>query len=218
MSEIPGHLYVAIGAVVAIIAGIFSYFNLVTSKETKISEFRQNWIDSLRQDISKYVSSMQSLISFEDYINHHLDENEKLKTLKRRADLHDIFFDAYNSIHLRINKNETNAKAKEISDNFISALENAHKAFKAEREDLEYLLEQVKSNAELLLKHEWNRVRDGEKTYQYAKKGALIFTSITIVIFILLTIFIATPGNIVKQLPSPTNNINKQLSNHQKIF
>jgi hypothetical protein len=41
---------------VAFIAGIVSFVGLVISKENKISEFRQTWIDELRKDISDYIA------------------------------------------------------------------------------------------------------------------------------------------------------------------
>jgi hypothetical protein len=174
--DLPGHLYIAVGAVVAsIIAGAFSYFNLVTAKETKVSEFRQEWINELRKEISLYVSSMQALVTLEEYLGVHLeDELRNMEIIKRRADLHDATLNAYNSIHLRINKNEDDEKAKKINDTFILSIEEAHLQRNAgEIDDLGYHLELVITNAEALLKHEWNRVRDGEKSYRRAKNSAL---------------------------------------------
>ena len=208
MIELPGHFYIAVGAITAaIIAGVFSYFNLVTSKETKISEFRQNWINDLRKDITTYVSSMQSLETFENYINDHLEDKIKdLDIVNKRAELHDAALSAYNSIHLKINKNEKNKKAKEVNDNFLQALDEAHENRKAgETEDIGYLLEQVISNAEALLKREWNRVRDGEKSYRWSKNGALLFLIVTMIVFISVVFYIVTynPNNRLD------NNINK---------
>lgn len=201
MIDIPGHLYIAIGAVTAsIIAGVFSYFNLVTSKETKISEFRQDWINELRKDVSAYVSSMQSLVTFESYISAHIEDKlTDLEIIKRRAELHDSALVAYNSIQLRINKNETKGKAKEINDNFILSLDNAHESRKAGKtDDLGYLLEQIIKNAEPLLKHEWNRVRDGEKAYRWSKSGALLLLLISITTFILAmyALSVGKPSNL----------------------
>jgi hypothetical protein len=43
----------AVGAVIAaIIAGSIALLGLIISKEQKVSEFRQQWIDALRQDIA----------------------------------------------------------------------------------------------------------------------------------------------------------------------
>jgi hypothetical protein len=41
---------------VAMIAGAFSLLGLVISKEQKVSEFRQTWIDALREDISELIA------------------------------------------------------------------------------------------------------------------------------------------------------------------
>ena len=125
MNNIPSHLYIAIGAVLAsIIAGVFSYFNLVTSKETKVSEFRQEWINELRKEISLYVSSLQSLVNFESYIDTHLKEKLiELNIIQRRDELHSMALTAYNSIQLRINKNEKNIKALERHPHSILSLD-----------------------------------------------------------------------------------------------
>ena len=49
MDQIPS---VAVGAVVAaLIAGTVSLLGLIISKEQKTSEFRQAWIDALRNDL-----------------------------------------------------------------------------------------------------------------------------------------------------------------------
>jgi len=220
MIEIPGHLYIAIGAVTAsIIAGVFSYFNLVTSKETKISEFRQDWINELRKDISKYVSSMQSLMTFESYIKDHLeDEMTNLEILKRRAELHDATLASYNFIQLRINKNENDAKAKKINNSFILSLEKAHENRKTGgAEGLDSLLEQVITNAEALLKHEWNRVRDGEKSYRWSKHGALLLLAISITTFILVGFFIGSYDSkeaLIDSSQSPTSTNIKSNKNN----
>lgn len=43
MTQLPNHIFIAFGAIVAtIITEIFSYITLIATKESKISEFRQN--------------------------------------------------------------------------------------------------------------------------------------------------------------------------------
>lgn len=227
MIELPGHLYIAIGAVTAsIIAGVFSYFNLVTSKETKISEFRQDWINELRKDISAYVSSMQSLETFESYIKEHLeDQITNLEIIRKRAELHGSALSAYNSIQLRINKHEKNKKAKKVNNNFILALDEAHENRKGGEEgDLGYLLEQVITNAEGLLKHEWNRVRDGEQSYRRSKNGALLLLVMSIAAFSVVGFYIYNykPSNIpipVEQCPPPqsTKETKESISGSNEI-
>lgn len=190
MENFPSHIYIAIGAVIAaLIAGVFSYLGLITSKETKISEFRQLWINALRKDISSYVSSMRSLLIFEDHMINKVDKKKKRKkntkidpteVLIKQACLHDEALKSYYSICLRINRNENKEEAKEINNSFITPLEGSLNLFQSElrteqSDQINRLLEAVIENGERLLKHEWDRVREGEKAYNLAKLAHIIF-------------------------------------------
>src|SRR2546425_12855989 len=63
--NIPSSAYPAIGAVMAaIIAAGISFLVTVLSKEQKTSEFRQAWIDALRNDLSEFISTIDALTSF----------------------------------------------------------------------------------------------------------------------------------------------------------
>ncbi len=60
--DLPSNWLIAAGAVTAsLIAGLFSFLSLILSKEQKISEFRQNWIDNVQEDLSTYISSLYSI-------------------------------------------------------------------------------------------------------------------------------------------------------------
>jgi len=52
-------LYMAIGPIIAAIIGaVVTLASLIISKESKLSEFRQAWIDSLRQEIADFLSNI----------------------------------------------------------------------------------------------------------------------------------------------------------------
>ncbi|MBS3927686.1 MAG: hypothetical protein KGZ65_03740 [Sphingomonadales bacterium] len=52
-------LYMAIGPIIAAIIGaVVTLASLIISKESKLSEFRQAWIDSLRQEIADLLSNI----------------------------------------------------------------------------------------------------------------------------------------------------------------
>jgi len=52
-------LYMAIGPIIAAIIGaVVALVSLIISKESKLSEFRQAWIDSLRQEIADFLSNI----------------------------------------------------------------------------------------------------------------------------------------------------------------
>ncbi|BBC41815.1 hypothetical protein PDPE_1-02656 [Photobacterium damselae subsp. piscicida] len=56
----------------AMIAGFFAFINLISSKEQKVSEFRQDWINQLRDAISEYISSLSYLSIL---YKHHLEQD-----------------------------------------------------------------------------------------------------------------------------------------------
>jgi hypothetical protein len=94
------------GAVLAAaIGGAFSFLSLVVAKEQKISEFRQAWIDGLRQDIANFVAAAYHMavrvldeaeMSREELIKFRADIQETQETLAR----------CNASIRLRVNPSE----------------------------------------------------------------------------------------------------------------
>jgi hypothetical protein len=56
--SIPSDAWQVIGAIFAgMVAGLVSFLVTILAKEQKTSEFRQAWIDSLRQDLSDFASA-----------------------------------------------------------------------------------------------------------------------------------------------------------------
>jgi hypothetical protein len=65
---LPSTAYVAAGAVLAAsITGGISFVNLVISKDQKTSEFRQAWIDALRNDISEMTGHIFRISTLCEY-------------------------------------------------------------------------------------------------------------------------------------------------------
>ena len=79
MNTFPIQALIPIGVITAaLIAGFFSLLNLIVSKEQKVSEFRQQWIDSLRQELADHIAATVSLSSICEN-GEHLDK-EMAKT------------------------------------------------------------------------------------------------------------------------------------------
>ena len=56
--ELPAQALAAVGTLVgALIAGAIASVNLTLTKELKTSEFRQAWIDGLREDLAKFLGA-----------------------------------------------------------------------------------------------------------------------------------------------------------------
>lgn len=180
LESLLGQILVALSAVIAaLIAGAFAYFSLVVTKETKVSEFRQTWIDSLRSEISTYISRLHAVSTLGQYIHANpLEDRYNPDLLRERSRLYEEALSAYNSILLRINPNETRKQVHALNTAFLNALRTAQRFYEAgHTEALEDNLEQLSEAAAPLLKYEWDRVRSGEPAYTRAK-----ITSLTIAI------------------------------------
>jgi len=55
---------------VAFIAGGFSLLCLIISKEQKTSDFRQTWIDALREDFTIYVAKVTIIKAYVEITRH----------------------------------------------------------------------------------------------------------------------------------------------------
>lgn len=176
MESLLGQIFVAMSAVIAaLIAGAFAFFSLVVTKETKVSEFRQAWIDALRAEISTYISRLRAVSNLGKYIHEQpVEDKYNPDLLRERSRMYEEALSSYNSILLRINPNEKKQEAHELNTEFLKALRTAQRFYEAgHAEALEENLETLGSTAAPLLKYEWDRVRRGEPAYVWSKHTAL---------------------------------------------
>lgn len=118
---VPSAWAVAAPYVVAIIAALAALTAAYISHNVKISEFRQKWIDALRQDISDYLGAS------ERWFRLYLDADEL--SLENEAIYEEKKFEAENQaniiiwrIKLRVNPRINTNKNED--DRFLSALDN----------------------------------------------------------------------------------------------
>ena len=68
MDSLPPQVLIPVGVILAaLIGGFFSLISLIISKEQKTSEFRQQWIDSLRQEISDHIAASTTLSAMRQF-------------------------------------------------------------------------------------------------------------------------------------------------------
>ncbi|RGP40431.1 hypothetical protein BPTFM16_00716 [Altererythrobacter insulae] len=162
-----GLTFGAIGA--ALIAAVVSLIGLILGKEQKTSEFRQEWINKLREEIASYVTNVSAIsdqVKFE-----FKDRNEKLKHL---SPFYVEINSAANSIKLRLNPDENDAKAVlEVMDEIETASQDDDTFTSEEIRDLE---NKLISRSQKLLKSEWRRVKAGETAFKIAKYSAFALT------------------------------------------
>jgi hypothetical protein len=170
----------AIGAIVAaIIAGTIALLGLIISKEQKVSEFRQQWIDALREDIAAVIRYGHCMC------RHTLAAQTGLPLAADsvREDFAGIT-EAAARIRLRLNPRE-----KE-SSTLLAALEKH--LIMVRRESNAEIVSSVTDNlitaANLVLKQEWGRVRAGERVYRTARWAALLVI-VALVVALLYRLF-----------------------------
>jgi len=168
-TDIPVQLVVAIGTVVAaLITGMIALVNLTLSKEQKISEFRQAWIDGLRDDLSKYFSALRFLtdaaFASSFYSASHA-ETVFPRTPTQIAELRVVVVETLSRIRLRLNPQETDhvellrllevvqAKCRAIGPTNLDTAEAAR------------ALDVAAEFARPVLKSEWKRVKKGEPAF-----------------------------------------------------
>jgi hypothetical protein len=169
--EVPATIYVALGAIAAaLVAGFFSFLNLVSSKENKVSEFRQSWIDGIRNEIAIYNAALLSLVRFRSIEDKF--ENERdwyLATDKMYRDVSE----SLTRIQLRLNP----AHALENPESHEAKLLNVIHAARdlLNNDDFDGAFnksEEIRPIAAPFLKEEWERVKNGEQRYQSIRDGA----------------------------------------------
>ena len=165
MNELPP---LAIGAIVAaLITGLVSLLGLIISKEQKVSEFRQAWIDSLRSELAALISHANAI------------HGAGMASLGSASEIWKVVRDdfvgineAAANIRLRLNPKEKEAKT------VLERMEELEQLLAPGRE-MDYMKmncveKELVAEAQVLLKNEWLRVQRGESAYRFAKTAAFI--------------------------------------------
>lgn len=138
-------LLVGAGAVAGTFLGIF--VTALLSRASTTSSLRQNWINSLRDVLSKYLTHAEIFVDVPD--------KKSEEAYKAKIALMEFMHQA----KLYLNENEGNSKSllkimQELPDKY-SKEGNSAKTYQDEKPIISSLMQDI-------LKEEWNRVRDGE--------------------------------------------------------
>jgi hypothetical protein len=159
----------------ASIAAVVALVGLVASKEQKTSEFRQAWIDGLRNDLATYLSRINAAY------------DAKSAGFATKSDLWEVvreditsMNDASCRIKLRLNHREKPSLAmletlREI-DGLFSPDGDLEKPQK-----IDDLQKRLVSEAREVLKTEWNRVKRGEVFFAITKWIAFVVVILALI-------------------------------------
>jgi hypothetical protein len=194
----------------ALVAGGIARANLIASKETKISEFRQAWINALRDDLAALFSNVRTLArALQESRAHELGapkefsiEPSKITAVRHGAS------ETYHRIRLRLNGNQPDHK--ELL-RLLSAMMGAQQSYMLDKEgDVGEPIGEVEraaSYAEGVLKTEWETVKFGERAYRdsvRATKYTLIGSIAVLAVLVVgIPVYVYSSGS--AQGDEPTN-------------
>lgn len=159
--------------VAALLAGAIAALTLIVNKENKISEFRQAWIDGLREDLTNFLSASRTFTRA-------LQENKLAQREQFQSPMpidaattaklrHQVAECSYR-IKLRLNKTKKPHIKLESLMTETSTLVSEY--FSGTSDDVDKVLsgiETTATQAREVLKTEWERVKKGEFAYRAAK-------------------------------------------------
>jgi hypothetical protein len=151
-----------IAVLVAVVAGAFSLLNVVSTKETKVSEHRLAWINELRGEVANFTSAIHEASRLYAINN----QFTAVDLFKESQESWKVALESLTKIQLRLNPNElSNKKSKEAI--LMSAIQAARDAFDNDRfTDMWARCDDIRNAAAQLLKVEWDRVKGGEILYR----------------------------------------------------
>jgi hypothetical protein len=177
---VPKEAWPFLGAIcAAVIGGTVSFVVTMLSKEQKTSEFRQAWIDGLREDLANFAG-ISALLA--DIVDSRMARGETLESIEgavvssHLADIQEIEV-ARLKILFRLNPVEHATLIERIDAMFEhSAIEEFENPGSGER-----LISDFVAESQKVLKSEWKRVKRGEITFRMTKWISLLFVTVSIV-------------------------------------
>lgn len=172
--DIPAQSLAAIATfVAALIAAAFSFVNLTLNKEQKTSEFRQAWIDGLREDLAAFFAGVRAFARATEELKSAASASRAALPLAMTPEkISDIRYQAAETryrIQLRLNLKEP--EHKELLRLMQVAVDEQNK-FLADKSDVARTLQAIENAADYapkILKAEWERVKRGELAFRLAR-------------------------------------------------
>ena len=164
MSEIVSFLPPMATVTAAAIAGVVAFVVSVLTKEHKVSEFRQSWIDSVRNDISELLAMFNLLEAvFDIEAGQSVDKNEAVNIFwaKHYSELANIQA-LVNRVVLRLNKTEHSVLIEKLGE-LEKSLNKGHAVGLP-------IIDAIMIETSSVLKVEWEKVKNGEMVFQALKR------------------------------------------------
>jgi hypothetical protein len=244
MHDLPNA--VEVGVLVALISGVFSLVGLIIAKETKLSDFRQAWIDALREDISLFVSHAINISSYFQVVIKPINvtyteamisaagDQQKIKQLyeehqKKMEEFLRVLREDFSGLNVRSTRIKLRLNNSPHEIDAISLLREMKKMEiifgdinNSEDKIVHGIVEEIEITSRPLLKKEWNRVKEGERTFKIAKLVSFVLSAI--LALFLLSIAVSAPAYLFGYLSAsrriseqPNSGVQGQISIRQQV-
>ena len=166
--------------IVALIAVLASFLGLIISKEHTISEFRQKWIDEIRDDIASLIGNLTQY-----HISWMIQDKKakKITFLAENTSLINDTFGLLRRIQLRLNP----IKDKSLIDKLLEIEKVMVSPEKLDEDEcFQKLTDGLLSQSHEMLKTEWDKVKSGEPIF-YIFKWFFSFVLVIFIVYIAYT-------------------------------
>lgn len=182
--DIPASAYVAVGTIsAALIAGGITFLMSVLSKDQKTSEFRQTWIDGLREEIAEFISLFVVITDIIRVMKRQgKTKQEILDYLIEKEEYFCKFEMADSKIKLRLNPSEH----KKLIAVLTQPREYVWSEQIMDSKVSDDLVANIIRESQLVLKNEWKRVKRGEPVFIATKVISLITIFLAILFWFIL--------------------------------
>lgn len=174
MQDLPVQSIAALATVVAsLITAAVSFVTLTLTKEQKTSEFRQVWIDGLREEIAGFLAAARAFARAAEILNTY-GPDYKEKTHLRISDekIGDLRYQAAETLSkIQLRLNATEPEHIELLRLLRRAVDEQNKMLKEKTSIDETMkaIEMATKYAQPVLKKEWERVKAGELPFRIAR-------------------------------------------------
>jgi len=169
-SDLPAQSIAAIATVVAaLISGALSFVNLTLNKEQKTSEFRQAWIDALREDLAAFFAGSRAFARASEELQALGKVAPLAMTAEKISEIRYQVAETFYRIQLRLNPTED--EHKELLRLMQIAIQEQNNMLIGKGDTLK-TLKAIETAAEFvpqILKTEWERVKEGELAFRVVR-------------------------------------------------
>lgn len=189
--DLPAQSVAAIATIIAaLMAGAISFVNLTLTKEQKTSEFRQAWIDALRDDLATFFATARAFAratqELQAFGKGAKDGAPIAFTEEKISELRYQIAETRYRIQLRLNSEEE--KHKELLRLIKVAIESQQKVLNriGQTDQALQSIETAAEYAPQILKAEWKRVKQGERAFWLARNWFAPIAFLAPVVFVAL--------------------------------